>query len=203
VIAEAPPGLTAIRQALSLHPQVVVIHAGLGEREAFEMSRNLISADRRQRVVMVTWHDDVAANTMPPDLLEQVWESGAHQVVSDSATGDQLARAVLDARSGLRHLPARPVPAAPAHEESTPTLTRRECQVLAQLAHGASTSEAAQHLVLSPATVKHHLSAVHRKLGARSRTEAVMMAVTRGLIEVDATEVNGQRPITRRAVPQG
>jgi DNA-binding NarL/FixJ family response regulator len=72
-------------------------------------------------------------------------------------------------------------------------LTGREREVLSQIAHGFNTVEAGRRLVLSPATIKHHLSSAHRKLGARSRVEAVMMAVTRGMIEVDPAALKARR----------
>jgi DNA-binding CsgD family transcriptional regulator len=63
------------------------------------------------------------------------------------------------------------------------TPTSRERQVLALLASGSTDTEAAELLALSPATVQTHVRNAKAKLGARTRTQAVALALQRGLIE--------------------
>jgi len=67
--------------------------------------------------------------------------------------------------------------------ENPAGLTRRELEVLALLAVGLRTSEIAQRLVRSERTVDHHISAILRKLGARSCGEAAAEAHRLGLLE--------------------
>jgi len=197
VVGEATVTEDGVRQALRLRPHVVVVDGATRERSPFEFARALTSADRRQRLLFVACHDDPSALAITDELAERMWDSGFHGIVDATTDGDQLARAVDQVRLGRRHLPPRP-----AIEARTPTpgepapLTRRERQVLTHIAQGYSTAETGQRLLLSPATVKHHLSAAHRKLGARSRVEAVMFAVTRGVIEVEAADVNARRQVT-------
>jgi two-component system NarL family response regulator len=64
-----------------------------------------------------------------------------------------------------------------------PELTRRERQVLEQVADGASNREAATTLGISERAVGLYVSSILSKLGARSRTEAVSIAVHRGILE--------------------
>lgn len=200
VIGESSGGVHALRLALKLRPRVVVLHADHGDKAPFELVRLLLDADRRQRVLVVAGLDDPTTGDIDRDLLEQTWNSGAHGLVPAGATADELARAVQDVSGGTSRLPPRPI-ARPqvTHLHHSPQLTRRECEVLGQIAHGANTVEAAEQLLLSPATVKHHLSSAHRKLGARSRVEAVMLAVAGGYIEVNPTELRGRRYLTRSA----
>lgn len=197
VIGEGVSGVDALRQALRLRPHVVVVDAAPGERAPFELARDLTTADRRQRVLMVACHDDPTAGGTSPEVVERAWDSGVHRLVDAAATADQLAVAVDEVRTGPRRLPPRPstsgLVAGTMVETSALMLTMREREVLTQIAHGYNTVEAAKILLLSPATVKHHLSAAHRKLGARSRVEAVMLAMARGLISVDPADVNSRR----------
>lgn len=204
IIGEASGGVEALRLALKLRPRVVVIDAAPGEHAPFELVRQLINADRRQRIVVVARLDDPTTGEVERTLLDQIWDSGAHGLVAAGATADQLARGVREVSDGNGHLPPRPDTAvAAAHRDHVSSLTHREREVLGQIAHGANTLEAAEQLLLSPATVKHHLSSAHRKLGARSRVEAVMLAVARGDIEVNPTELRARRGLTRSAAPQG
>ena len=64
-------------------------------------------------------------------------------------------------------------------------LTSRECQVLALIAEGRTNSQLAQRLHVSPKTADHHVSAVLRKLGVRSRAEAVARAFPLGLVKAN------------------
>jgi DNA-binding NarL/FixJ family response regulator len=62
------------------------------------------------------------------------------------------------------------------------TLTRRETDVLRATARGLSNKEIARELALAEVTIKLHLSAIFRKMGVRSRTEAAMMAAKAGVL---------------------
>ena len=63
------------------------------------------------------------------------------------------------------------------------TLTRRELEVLAQLAQGKSNKDIAEALVISEATAINHLHSIFKKLRVRSRTEAVIYAFRHGIVE--------------------
>lgn len=65
-------------------------------------------------------------------------------------------------------------------------LTERELEVLRLVANGKTNREIAESLFVSENTIKSHLASVYSKLGVRRRTEAVMVAVSAGLIEIDA-----------------
>lgn len=77
-------------------------------------------------------------------------------------------------------LPRRPRDATRAHPGS---LTAREHEILVLLAEGLATAQIAEHLVISPRTVEHHVSAVLRKLGEPTRARAVAAAHAGGLLE--------------------
>jgi PAS domain S-box-containing protein len=119
-------------------------------------------------------HITVTANVLP----------GNHLLVlsaSEPERGEQPAAPPAEA-------PAAPGPASPAgrgpafgREGPTP----RECEVLALLASGATDEQIAETLSLSPATVQTHVRNAKAKLGARTRAQAVAMALQQGLISVE------------------
>jgi DNA-binding CsgD family transcriptional regulator len=82
-------------------------------------------------------------------------------------------------KRGARGLPRGP---RPATRRNPAGLTAREAEVLALVADGLRNSEIAARLVLSERTVDHHVGAILRKLGARTRAEASVEAVRFGLV---------------------
>jgi DNA-binding NarL/FixJ family response regulator len=110
--------------------------------------------------------------------------AGARGALLRSADGPSLLAALIAARHGLTVLDtgfalpeARPLGAAAGAE-----LTRREGEVLALLADGLSNKEIAQRLTISDHTAKFHVNGILGKLGAQSRTEAVVLAARSGLL---------------------
>ena len=94
----------------------------------------------------------------------------------------QIAREILPRLNGPDESP----PTDPSGLPPGPStgLTAREVEVLALLADGLSNKEIASVLAVSPKTVMHHAAAIYRKLGVRGRSEAVVAAVKRGLVQL-------------------
>ncbi|MDP9407711.1 MAG: LuxR C-terminal-related transcriptional regulator, partial [Actinomycetota bacterium] len=86
---------------------------------------------------------------------------------------------------------APPPPAPPPPAPQASPLSPREAEVVALLARGLSDREIAKTLVLSPKTVEKHVAAVRRKAGARTRTAAVVTALTRGWVPAQAGQPTG------------
>jgi DNA-binding NarL/FixJ family response regulator len=114
---------------------------------------------------------------------------GASAVLAVSAPVEEVAAAIEAATSGLVVL-SRGLAGSTAADEvagsvADPTpepLTPRERVVLEMLAAGLANKELARQLAVSEHTVKYHLSSIFGKLGAATRTEAVMKALRHGLI---------------------
>lgn len=121
------------------------------------------------------------------DLARQIREAGARGVLLRNAQVSVLAAALQAAAEGLIVLdPSLLGSLPPARETAEPApsedLTSRELQVLHLLAEGLSNKQIAQRLGVSEHTVKFHINALMGKLGAGSRTEAVVRATRSGLI---------------------
>jgi DNA-binding NarL/FixJ family response regulator len=123
-------------------------------------------------------------------LAASAWQAGAQGVLARDATAGQLAAAVAAAVEGMvvwdQRLAGelRRGPGLSPDEQAGPVeeLTAREQEVLQLLAEGLPNKAIARRLGISEHTVKFHVNAILGKLGARSRTEAVVLATRLGLV---------------------
>ncbi|SRR5690554_3572429 len=136
---------------------------------------------------LAEWDDEappLVALLPEPGLSATLWAAGARGILPRSVSSERLAAALIAVCTGLAALDpdlmaTLPAPAAPASIEA---LTPRETEVLELLAEGLANRAIAQRLGISEHTVKFHLNAILGKLGAQSRTEAVVLAIRLGLL---------------------
>lgn len=116
--------------------------------------------------------------------VQAIIRSGAQGYLSKTATREQLTHTIHMLLAGGTSVPAELL--FPNEEPERPpawlaTLTPRETDVLRAATRGLSNKEIARELELAEVTVKFHLSAIFRKMNARSRTEAAMLATRAGI----------------------
>jgi NarL family two-component system response regulator LiaR len=119
-------------------------------------------------------------------LVQDALQAGAIGYLLKDVSADTLAEAIRAAHAGRATLSpeaaqalaqAAAQPPAPGHD-----LTKRERDVLALLVEGLNNTQIADRLVVSPSTIKSHVSHILAKLGVASRTEAAALAVRHGLV---------------------
>ncbi|MEO8483998.1 MAG: response regulator transcription factor [Acidobacteriota bacterium] len=104
------------------------------------------------------------------------------EVVGEAATISVARAAGYEADAFI--LAARSAPAGDQHAPTAEPLTPREMDVLQQLAEGLPNKTIAKRLGISDQTVKFHLASICGKLGAQNRTDAVRLAIQRGIIAI-------------------
>jgi DNA-binding NarL/FixJ family response regulator len=171
VIAETADGVSTVEQARRLRPDVVLTDVRMPRMDGLEVTRMLAGPDAVDplRVVVVTTFDlDEYVHAALRDgacgfLLKRSGPALLVEAVRAAMAGDTLISPQITVRL-LRRLtiPARRRPPAAA-------LSDREIEVVRLLAHGHTNAEIAQTLVIAPGTVKNHVAAIGRKLGARNR----------------------------------
>lgn len=155
----------AVALARRYEPHVALVHVGHGDSAA-ALTSAIRAADRHLHVVLM------AESGRFTELDARA--AGAAALATDHLGVAGLVALARDVASG-----ARPPLQEPA---GTLRLSARERQVLSHLATGATNREIGHRLVLSPDTIKNHVSRAYRKLGARNRLEAVNRARDLGLI---------------------
>jgi DNA-binding NarL/FixJ family response regulator len=198
VIAEAGDGREAVAIATREQPDVVLMDIRMPALDGIEATR-LITSDPRltsTRVIVLTTFDldeyvfGAIRAGASGFLLKGVEPVELVAAVRAVAGGDAL----LDPSATRRLIEA--YVSRPAERDGTTALpddlTPRETELLTLIAGGATNAEIAEHLVISPLTVKSHVSRILTKLGARDRTQLVVMAYESGLV-VPGLAVEDQR----------
>lgn len=176
VVAEASNGSDAVRLALAHRPDVVLMDVSMPEVDGIEATRQLMRADARQRVVMLTMHVD-------RDIVERSVKAGAVGYVTKDSSVKEVVLAVRMAADGNKVLSPRVATALREEPLRTDSLlSPREEELIQYLADGLSTADVAERMCISPKTVKNHLASIYDKLGAHDRTQAVLTAVRLGIV---------------------
>jgi len=154
------------------HPDVAVVDADLPDERGTELVRRMSEHPGCPKFVIYTDLDD-------PALLEAAYRSGARGLVAQPAGLSVLADALREVGRGGRYFD-RSFGGTDGNDGSPErVLSRREAEVLTFLAEGMTGEEIARRLVLSPETVRTHVRNAMEKLDARTRTEAVVIALDR------------------------
>lgn len=118
-----------------------------------------------------------------PRMQEEIMQAGASGIVLKTTAVRSLANAIRFMHAGEIYLPMELMrhPASATPDAANSTLTEKERAVLHYLTEGKQNKEIASELQLAEPTVKMHVTAICRKLGAKNRTQAVVMARDLGI----------------------
>jgi DNA-binding NarL/FixJ family response regulator len=183
VVGEASDGDEGVKVALAAKPDVVLMDVSMPNTDGIDATRRLVSADARQRVVMLTMHVD-------REVIDRAIKAGAVGYLTKDAAISEVIEAIRLAANGDRPMSPR-LAAALLNEarkgqtEAEPIISTREEEVLQLVADGLGTTEIAEKLFISQKTVKNHLASIYEKLNARDRTQAVLMAVKMGIVKLN------------------
>lgn len=177
VVGQVAPGDLPTTALTVYQPDVMLWDAGWQPQSQVEAVADAVAAGYR---IVLLLPDPAAART--------VQTSGAHGLLLRTNEGAPLAAALRAVACGLMVFdpPITPLLSAPPTraDETYPVeaLTPREQEVLQGLAQGLSNKLIARQLAISEHTVKFHVNAILGKLGAQSRTDAVVRATRAGLL---------------------
>lgn len=168
-------GLELIRRR---RPHVAVLDIRLGAEPALELARTLVAEQLDTSLLLYT------AETAD-HVLDGALSCGFQGVVLKTSPLEELAKAVVHVGRGGSWIDGR-LKDLPGSERRVAerTLTAREREILGELARGRTGEQIARELGLSGETVRSHIRNVIRKLGAKTRVEALAIAIRRREIEL-------------------
>lgn len=176
MVAQASTGREAIQQYRAHEPDVTLMDLRLPDMSGIDTMIAIRSSHPNARiVVLTTFEGDVE--------IQRALAAGARGYVLKSMPPRELADVIRHVHAGRKQIPAA-VAAQLAEHLGEESLTDRERDVLLRVAAGNRNRDIGELLSISEETVKVHMKHIMEKLGASDRTEAVTIAVRRGIIEL-------------------
>jgi two-component system, NarL family, response regulator LiaR len=178
-VGEAEDGKTALDMCKTVQPDIVIMDMVMPEMDGVTATRLIRTQYPAIQVIGLTSFKE-------DGLVLNALTAGAIGYLLKDVSAEELAKAIRSAYSGRSTISTEAaqalVQAANNHNSSNHSLTDRETEVLKLMVEGKNNTQIAQNLVVSPSTVKSHVSNILSKLGVTNRTEAVAFAIRQQLV---------------------
>jgi two-component system, NarL family, response regulator len=175
VVAEATDGVHACALYDQHLPDVVILDLRMPRKDGLQVVTELMSSRRpKPRIIVMTTYET-------EEDVRRALQAGAKAYLVKGALPERILETVRRVAGGEALVPAS-IASVLTESLSHPELSPREFQVLRQMAAGDSNKEIGQKLNITEHTVKAHVKAILLKLDAVGRTEAIAVAMRRGLL---------------------
>lgn len=176
MVAQASTGVEAIRKFREHLPEVTLMDLRLPDMSGIDALITIRAEFPEARVIMLT--------TFEGDVdIQRSLEAGARGYLLKSMPPKDLVEVVRQVHAGKKRIPQEVAAHLAEHCGDEP-LTEREIDVLQHISGGNRNRDIAEQLFISEETVKVHVKHIMEKLGASDRTQAVAIAVRRGIIQL-------------------
>ena len=192
IAGEAEDGAATVQACQQLAPDVVLIDINMPGLNGIQATQQVLAHSPTTGVIMLTMLEDDAS-------VFAAMRAGARGYILKGASPDEMLSAIRSVAEGqalfgpaiairlvnffqeLRYTPSAGSPHASAPQSPFPELTERELEVLHLIARGYNNQEIAHKLVISPKTVRNHITSIFSKLQVADRAQAIVLARQAGL----------------------
>ena len=176
LVSQACSGAEAIQHYRRYRPDVTLMDLRLPDLSGIDAMIAIRAEFPEARVIMLTTFDgDVE--------IQRALEAGARGYLLKNMPPAELVQAIRQVHAGKKRIPAE-LAAQLAEHITDDNLTAREVEVLRQVGGGNRNRDIAELLHISEETVKVHIKHIMDKLGAKDRTQAIAIAIRRGIIQL-------------------
>jgi DNA-binding NarL/FixJ family response regulator len=176
LVSQAANGAEAIQQFREHRPDVTLMDLRLPDRNGIDVMIAIRAEFPEARIIMLT--------TFEGDVeIQRALQAGARGYLLKNMPPSELAQVIRQVHAGKKRIPPE-IAAQLAEHMSDDNLTAREVEVLKQIAGGNRNRDIGDLLHISEETVKVHIKHIMDKLGAKDRTQAIAIAVRRGIIHL-------------------
>ena len=185
VIAEASDGVECLEILSKEAPDVLLLDINMPNKNGLDVLKELNqSGNRKIKVLVLTVHNEV-------EYLIKAVELGVDGYVLKDSESSELKKAIMTILNGETYIQPDLIPMLNAKmismendHDKIDSLTKRELDVLKNLAIGMYNKEIATKLEISERTVKNHVSNIFKKIGVSDRTQAAVFAIRNNLIDI-------------------
>ncbi|MEA4952767.1 MAG: response regulator transcription factor [Aminivibrio sp.] len=178
LVGEAVDGQEAWRLIEELRPDVALLDIRMPGEDGVAVARRVKESSLPVSVVMLTSYD--AQQYVLASL-----RAGARGFILKTATPEEISRAISTVAKGGFYLDSEVASAVGEREFAPEALSAREREVLILASKGLSSKEVAARLFISERTVQTHLASIYDKLGAKNKTEALLLALKYGVVTLE------------------
>src|SRR5688572_6470524 len=179
LVGEAESGEAAIQLCAEVLPDVILMDMVLPVMDGATATRAIRQQFPQVQIIVLTSFKE-------GELIKNALEAGAIGYLLKDVSADELVGAIRAAHAGRATLSPEAAQALVESNNQPPTpgldLTDREREVLALMIEGLNNTQIAGRLIVSPSTIKSHVSNILAKLGVASRTEAVTLALRNKIV---------------------
>lgn len=179
LVGQALDGDEAWHLVKSLVPDVALLDIRMPGADGVSVARRIKAEGLSTAALMLTSYDS-------KQYVVASLRAGARGYILKTTTPEELAQAIRVLASGGLYLDSEVATAVGGDQEFLPeSLSGREREVLDLAARGLSSKEVAEKLFISERTVQTHLASIYDKLGARNKTEAMLLALKYGIVTLE------------------
>jgi DNA-binding NarL/FixJ family response regulator len=172
----AATGGEALERFFELRPDVALVDLRLPDMSGFDLIKKIRDKSPNARIIVLSSHEGDAD-------IQRALEAGAQGYVAKGIVREELLATIRSVHAGKRRLPAA-VAQTLAEHMADEAISPRELEVLSLMAAGKRNKEIAGELSIAEDTVKMHVRNILSKLQVNDRTEAVTVALRRGIIHL-------------------
>jgi len=184
IVGQAIDGADAVKQAIKLKPDVVLMDIKMPNTDGIEATRQIVEAIPGIKVLILTTFET-------DSQVIQALKAGASGYVLKDSSAAAIVSSIVAVMSGERVMASavanrvlEMLTGTATPKEFYDGLTNREIEILKLLANGMANKQIAYRLKISEKTVRNHVSNMYQKLGIYDRSQAVLYAVRKGLVEL-------------------
>lgn len=184
VIAEANDGEECLEKLKTIKPEVLLLDINMPKKNGIEVLESMRKQNLKVKVLILTVHNEI-------EYLLKAVDIGVDGYILKDSESAELKRAIVTVSEGESYIQSSLIPALNSRliardidKEKIDSLTKRELEVLIQVANGIFNKEIANALNISERTVKNHLSNIFKKIDVSDRTQAAVFAIKNDIIKL-------------------
>ncbi|MDE5803072.1 MAG: response regulator transcription factor [Lachnospiraceae bacterium] len=184
VIAEANNGEECLEKLKTIKPEVLLLDINMPKKNGIEVLESIRKQNLKVKVLILTVHNEI-------EYLLKAVDIGVDGYILKDSESAELKRAIVTVSEGESYIQSSLIPALNSRliardidKEKIDSLTKRELEVLIQVANGMFNKEIANALNISERTVKNHLSNIFKKIDVSDRTQAAVFAIKNDIIKL-------------------